>query len=138
MRPNLKSILAICFTSLSIAGMIFYQARYPVVQVVVDPIHPPIDDIAKTIEDDRSRGIMSVYCEAWAASMDSAQDLGHYYRARKVADVTLQSVSKLPSGLKNFDAALSKRLEKAVGLDPSRTDLEPAAVVFRQVSKELK
>jgi len=132
---NLKSIAMICFTAISIAGMLFYQARYPIgpPAVVV-----PVSNIADTIEDERSRAIVAEYCTAWAASMGSVGDLGHYYSARKFADKALQSAGKLPSGLNDFDAELSKRLEAAVGLDPSRTDLEPAAEVFRTVSSELR
>lgn len=102
------------------------------------PVTVPTDDIVTTIEDGRSRSIVSAYCGAWAVGMNHVNNLGHYYDARKIADVTLQAATKLPPGLEDFDVVLSKRLENAVGLDPSRTDLEPAAVVFRQVSAELK
>jgi len=136
-NKNQTTILAVCVTALSLGGMWFYNARNPVTQVVVNPA-APTSNIAATIEDDRSRGIVSAYCLAWSQSMNSATDLGHYYSARKVADNTLQAASKLPPGLKNFDAALSKRIEAAVGLDPSRTDLVPAADVFRKVSSELQ
>jgi hypothetical protein len=134
-NPN---VLAICLTIGACAIFAPQVIRAWRESPGVSPVTVPSDDIAATIEDGRSRGIVSAYCGAWAVGMSHVNNLGHYYDARRIADVTLQSASKLPPGLEDFDVVLSKRLENAVGLDPSRTDLEPAVVVFRQVAEELE
>jgi len=118
--------------------MAFWHARHPIGPPAVGPVTPPPADIRDTIADSRSRAILATYCLTWADCLEFVPTLGQYHEARKIADRTLQAASKLPPGLDKFDAALSARLTAAVGLDPSREDLEPAAAVFRKTAGDLQ
>jgi hypothetical protein len=95
-------------------------------------------DIGDLVVDAKSRQQLAAYTDSWAMAVPHLRDLGHYYDAQKVADEALQKTGKLPAGLAAFDQARAERLERALGLDPSRTDLKPLSLELIKISSELR
>lgn len=101
---------------------------------------PVVVEWDSLVPDQRDRQQLASYLEAWSSMVVHTPNLGSYSDARKRADVALQKGGKLTGSLGDFDAALAKRLEHALGgnLDPGRSDLEPLTREFAVIAEELR